>query len=128
MNSLDALDKIFKITGLTFDQLTGDQKQVLAKYLDIFNNHNRTLYNDFVKSPSQNPSYLCYFTYIHHSRYHESRDSYLIVFLDKDITKVYEESIDYPKDKSLDFKEILSEKDYIFHTERLKKERHAGYC
>ena len=38
-NSLIALDKILKIKNTTIDQLTSEQNNKLAKYLDIFSKY-----------------------------------------------------------------------------------------
>lgn len=141
-NSLIALDKILKIKNTTIDQLTSEQNNKLAKYLDIFSKYKHNLFR--AKGSSSEPlgsayqsitattstsRWLCYFTYIHHSRYHESRNSYLVVCIDKDFTKIIEDSIDYPRPNSnIKINEILSEEDQKFHEERLKKPRQAGWA
>lgn len=126
-NSLIALDKILKIKNTTIDQLTSEQTNKLAKYLDIFSKYKQNLYQSITSI--NHTKWLCYFTYIHHSHYHESRNSYLIVCIDKDFSEIIEESIDYPRPNSnIKIKEILSEEDKKFHEERLKKQRYDGYC
>lgn len=123
-NSLIALDKILKIKNTTIDQLTSEQNKKLAKYLEYFSDHIQTLFRSI--TPINHTKWLCYFTYIHHSRYHKSRDSYHVVCLNKDFSEILEDCIDCPN--KLKIYEILSEEDKKFHEERLKKPRHDGYC
>lgn len=131
-NSIVALDKILKIKNTKIDQLSSEQSNKLAKYLEIFSKHNQTLHDHIKKSNSSTNStsrvWLCYFTYIHYSRYHSTRDSYFIVCLDNDISNIIECSIDYPNQNKIKIEDILTEEDKKFHEERLKKPREAGYC
>lgn len=127
-NSLLALDKILKIKNTTIDQLTSDQNNKLAKYLDFFSDHKQTLFKNITPVNNVSSKWLCYFTYIHYSRYHKSRNSYFVVCIDKDFSEISEYSIDYPNQNKLKIDEILSEEDKKFHEERLKKPRHDGYC
>jgi len=126
-NSLIALDKILKIKNITIDQLTLEQNKKLAKYLEFFSDHKQTIYKSITET--NHMKWLCYFTYIHYSRYHESCDSYLIISIDKDFSEIIEESIDYPRPNSnIKMDEILSDEDKKFHNERLKKPRYAGWA
>lgn len=125
-NSLIALDKILKIKNTTIDQLTSEQNNKLAKYLDIFSKYKQNLYKNITSTNHLSSSWLCYFTYIHYSRYHESRNSYFVVCIDKDFSEISEYSIDYPNQNKSKIDEILSEEDMKFHIERLKKSRENG--
>lgn len=124
-NSLEVLNDILKIEGKTIDQLSHSQKVILARYLELFSDHKQTLYGN-IKVCDSSSIWLCYFTYIHYSRYHKSRDSYSIICIDKDFSVIKDTSIDFPNKRDFILNDVLSEEDQKFHEERLKKPRENG--